>query len=412
MRVLQINAVNGIRSTGRTVKELADCLNDCGHEGYIAYSDGTSYEKGFLIGSSFEKKLHALLSRLTGLQGYFSKRGTRKLLAYMDRIQPDAVCLRNLHGNFINLRMLFGYLAKKDIPTVIALHDCWYFTGKCSHYAMDQCSRWQESCGNCPRLHKDNISWFFDRTHRMLEDKKRWYSRVPRLAAVGVSDWITDEARRSILSSAKIIRRIHNWVDLETFRPVAAEGLKESLCLDSMFVVLGVASGWSKAKGLDRFIELADALPQGMAIVLVGGIGGQAALPKRIIHIPETHSVDQMAGLYSMADVLLNLSPEESFGKVTAEALACGSPAIVLDSTASPELVEPGCGHIISGETGTNELVGLLCLVRENGKASYSKACVASAQRRFDRNSRMGDYIDLFSELIAFKDQGNVRLPD
>ena len=80
MRVLQINAVNGIRSTGRITTELADYLNENGHEAYIAYSDGIPCSKGFKIGNRIDRKLHGFLSRISGKQGYFSKLSTIKLI--------------------------------------------------------------------------------------------------------------------------------------------------------------------------------------------------------------------------------------------------------------------------------------------------------------------------------------------
>lgn len=73
-----------------------------------------------------DHKLHALLSRITGRQACFSYLATRRLLRELDRINPDAVILRNLHGNYINLPVLLRYLAKKDIVTIPVMHDCWF----------------------------------------------------------------------------------------------------------------------------------------------------------------------------------------------------------------------------------------------------------------------------------------------
>ena len=172
MRVLQINAVSGIRSTGRMVTEISNYLNDNGHEGYIAYSDGIPYIKGYKIGSKIEKTIHAISSRVLGTQGYFSIAGTHKLLNYMVELKPDIIHLHNLHGNCINLKLLLEYIANKDIPTVITLHDCWFYTGKCTQYTVDDCYKWKIECNNCPRLNKDNISWLLDRTKKCIMIKK------------------------------------------------------------------------------------------------------------------------------------------------------------------------------------------------------------------------------------------------
>lgn len=48
---------------------------------------------------------------------------------------------------------------------------------------------------------------------------------------------------------------------------------------------------------------------------------------------------DEMARLYTAADVLLSASMGEGFGLAVPESMACGTPAIVTDATAQPEIV-------------------------------------------------------------------------
>ena len=399
MKVLQINAISRIRSTGRLCAEIADYLNSIGEEGYLAYSAGKSYEKGYKIGTPFEMKLHSFCSRLFGLQGYFSESGTKKLLKYMDALKPDVVHLHNLHANYINLPRLFGYLKSNDIPTVITLHDCWFFTGKCAHYTVQGCYKWKTGCGDCPRLKKDNKSWFFDRTTKMYNDKKKWFSGTQNLAVVGVSDWITGEAKKSFLSSARVITRIYNWIDLDIFKPVNAESLRQKFALEKHFVVLGVASGWTSAKGLDGFLALAKIIPEDMRIVLVGRISADILLPDNVIHIPETNDTDEMVKLYALADVFAHLSPEESFGLVTGEALACGTPAIVIDSTASPELVGTGCGFI-AGSGDAEEILQNILKIKEAGKQRFSENCRKFALNNFSKEDRTKDYVEMYKRIM------------
>lgn len=154
MKVLQINAVNKIASTGRTMQEMSDFLIEKGDKSLVAYSKGVSVnpQNEFVIGNNIDVKIHGLLSRICGKQGYFSHVATRKLLCCMDSYKPDVVVLRNLHGNYLHLSMLLKYLAEKDIATVVVLHDCWFYTGKCCHYTVDGCYKWQSGCGNCPSL--------------------------------------------------------------------------------------------------------------------------------------------------------------------------------------------------------------------------------------------------------------------
>ncbi len=400
MKILQINAVSGIGSTGRICIELTDYLNSNSHEGYIAYSYGLQHDKGYKISTSIEKKIHALNSRIIGTQGYFSKNGTKQLINYIEELKPDVVHLHNLHSNFINLGLLMNYLAIKDIPTVINLHDCWFYTGKCTHYTVDECYKWQTGCMNCPRLKKDNPSWFFDRTKKMYEDKKEWFNNIPRLAVVGVSEWITNEAQKSFLSSAKVIRKIYNWIDLDVFRPIETKELQDRLGLNEKFIILGVASGWSNAKGINKFIELSKYITSDTVIILVGKISSEVNLPSNIIHINQTHNVNDLVQYYSMADVFLNLSQEETFGKVTAEALACGTPAVTNNYTANPEIIGDGCGYIFESDDIT-EINRHLLKIKEVGKTAYSDNCINFVRRNFNINDQLNEYIDLYKKLIV-----------
>ena len=51
-----------------------------------------------------------------------------------------------------------------------------------------------------------------------------------------------------------------------------------------------------------------------------------------------------------MADVTLNLSYQETFGMTTIEGMACGTPGIVYNKTASPELVSPETGYAVEAK--------------------------------------------------------------
>lgn len=395
MKVLQINAVNEISSTGRSSLEIANYLNQHGHEGYIAYSAGTPYHKGYKIGNKLDTKIHGLLSRILGTQAYFSYFATKRLLKYIDHLKPDIVHLRNLHGNYIHLPLLLNYLAKNDISTVITLHDCWFYTGKCTYYTAIGCNKWQEVCEKCPKLKNDNPSWFFDRTKKMFEDKKRGFSKISHLAVVGVSDWITNEAKKSFLSSAKIITRIYNWIDLDVFKPAETANLRNKLKLNNKFIIIGVASHWSNAKGLNKFLQLATMINNDTIILLVGSLPKKIKLPFNIIHINETHSTNELAQYYSMADVYLHLSIEETFGKTIAEALACGTPVVAINSTAIPEIVGQGCGYLVDNNN-LNKIHDAIQKIKQMGKSYYSKNCINHVQMNFNKDTLIKAHLKLY----------------
>ncbi len=404
MKILQINAVYGSSSTGRTTMELDTELLKQGHESLIAVTKTIKERDNiYIIGNKFDWNLHGLLSRLLGTQAYFSNNSTKKLVEYIDKNNPDVIHLRNLHGNYINLPILLKYIAKKNIPTVITLHDCWFFTGKCCYYTADNCCKWQTQCDDCSIIEKYNKSWFFDRTRKMFDDKRELLGNIKNLAVIGVSDWLTNDAKKApILENAKIIKRIYNWINLEVFYPKDTTVLREELNLTNEFVVLSVSQVWSVEKGLLKVIDLAKRMPH-IKFVLVGTLPEGNAIPENILSVGAINSVDKLSEYYSMADVMLNLSVQETFGKTTAEAIATGTPVIGYNSTATPELIGNGCGKILELDATIEEIAEAVEEIKRNGKDEYLSTCVEFSKKSFDKNKLINEYISLYKGLIEEK---------
>lgn len=403
VKVVHINAVYKYGSTGRSLMELNEDLNHLGVESHCACSRTYGCPGVYQIGDEKSIKLHGLFSRLSGKQGYFSKQNTKKLLRYIDSLSPDVVHLHNLHANYVHLPMLLSYLAKKDIATVIMLHDCWFFTGKCMHYTTQGCYKWETHCENCPQIHEGNNSWFFDRTKSVHEDRIRLFQAIPRLAIVGISDWVTNECRRSpIAKNAKITKRVYLWIDLDKFRPVNADKKRAELGLTDKFVILGVAEQWGNPKGLDRFLHLATQISPEKQIVLVGNPAPDVELPDNVLCVGKTSSQEELAEFYSLADVFVTFSYQETFGKVSAEAIACGTPVVCYNSTACPELVGKNCGIVVE-KTDENGIFEAVNEIQRNGKAQYSEQCVRFANENFSRQKLTREFIEIYEELEACK---------
>ena len=400
MRVAQINAVYEYSSTGRNVQEMHHFLQKKFNSFvYCAnYSDHSN--QIFKTGNKLNYKIHAFLSRLFGLQSYFSYLSTRKLIKQLYRVSPNVVVLHNLHANYINLKLILKYLSRYDIPTVLVLHDCWFFTGHCCHYTEDKCYKWQTECKRCPALKKYNISWFFDRSNRLFKDKKHLFQAIPRLGVVGVSDWITNEAKKSILSKASVVTRIYNWIDFDIFYPRDVSIVKKKLFIRDEFIVLGVAQGWDEKKGLSRFITVAEHYPE-TKVILVGEIPKDCILLPNIIAVGTIHNIHQLAELYSLADIFLNFSIQETFGKAAAESLACGTPLVVNNATANPEIVG-NCGIVVNNNN-EKEIFDAIDLIRMRSKEYYREICIKRAKKFFSKEDNLMSYIDLFKDMQMIK---------
>lgn len=400
MKVLQINAVYGFSSTGRTVAETDTRLKEIGIDSLVATTQTTVQRKDIhMVGTALERKLHAFLSRLTGKQAYFSFFSTKRLLRWIKKEKPDVIHLRNLHANYIHLGLLLKYIKKHDIATVITLHDCWFFTGKCTHYTEQGCYRWVDGCKNCPQLKRDNTSWLFDRSKKLWNDKKKWLQSIPRLAVIGVSDWITSEARKSILQNATIVKRVYNWIDLDVFYPRSEDFLSKYEIPKDTFKILCIGAGWTESS--ERFqdlLKLSKQLRQNERIILAGTLPDNVKIPQNVVPIGYIRGVEELAKLYSAADVYVHLSREDTFGKVIAEALACGTPAIVYNATACPELVGEHCGYVVK----KGDLIGIsaaIDMIKENGKGFYSSSCVEYVKRNFDKHALIQEMIDIYYRL-------------
>ncbi len=400
MNILQINAVYGIGSTGRTTKELDEYLQSKGHNSYAAVTETDTYKSNiYTIGNKLDRKAHAFLSRVFGKQGYFSVISTIKTIKYISECNPDVVHLRNLHANYINIPMLLKYLAKKDIATVVTLHDCFFYTGKCTHYTVKGCYKWQTGCHSCPKLKDDNASWLFDRTKTLWQDKKRYFGNIPRLAVIGVSDWITEEAKHSLFSNAKILQRIYNWIDLSVFYPRNDETDKYSNS-DSEFSVLFMSAGWDvNSSKFKDVLALSEMLGDDVKILLAGNGLEDVQLPNNIRPLGYISSTEELAKLYSSIDVYVHMSYEDTFGKVIAEALACGTPAIVYNSTALPELVSDGCGYVVP-KGDISKVYDCILEIQKNGKDAYSQACINKVVNNFSKELCVQEYMNLYEELI------------
>jgi putative colanic acid biosynthesis glycosyltransferase len=400
MKIFKINTVYGFGSTGRSVREIGEMLLLQGHDYYVAYGQLTcDFENSFKIGSKFENHIHNALSRITGKQGYYTKKGTNELINYIKVFDPDIIHLGNLHGNYLNFKILFNYLAIANKPVVWTLHDCWSFTGKCTHYTDIGCYKWQTHCHHCPQVKKYPPSIFFDRSSKMFADKKKWFTSVKDMTIITVSKWLEDEVKKSYLSTFPIVS-IYNWVDHSVFRPQSGN-LKEKYGFDkNEFIILVVSAGWNKKDSKFKdLINLSKLIADDMKIVMVGKLIGKQKLPNNISYIPYIHDISTMAEIYSMADVYVHLSVEDTFGKVIAEALSCGTPSIVYNSTACPELIGKGCGFVVEKKNVT-AIYAAIQQIKTDGKISYSEKCRQYVQNNFDYSENIEKIIQLYKSIL------------
>ena len=339
MKVLMINVVCGIRSTGRICTDLASALEAQGHEVRIAYGREDvpeTYKKyAIRIGSDLDVKIHGIKARLFDGCGWGSKKATEKFIVWVKKYNPDIIHLNNLHGYYIHVGVLFDYLKTCEKKIIWTLHDCWAFTGHAAYCEYSNCEKWISGCYKCSNIKEYPMS-YWDRSKKNWLKKKEKMTQVPAMTIITPSEWLADLVKKSYLKKYPV-KVIHNGVDTCVFRPTQSN-IKHQLHLENKSIVLGVAALWEKRKGLDDFIRLAQILPRNYQIVLIGVSREQLTeLPKEIIGIERTNSVDDLVKMYSAADVYVNLTYEDNYPTTNIEAIACGTPVITYDTGGSPE---------------------------------------------------------------------------
>ena len=349
MRIVEINASN-YGSTGTIMLGVADALRQSGHQVLICYPAtkrnlAKNIEGTYIIGSRVGRNICLLLSKLTGREDLLFRVATFYLLRQIDRFSPDIIHLHNIHGWYVNFTMLFNYIKRRGIRVIWTFHDCWPLTGHCPHFDMVGCDKWKTSCFDCT-IYRDYPYSRIDNSAKLHTLKKNAFLGVKDLIIVTPSMWLADIVSQSFLNNY-MVKVIYNGIDLDIFKPTSSEFRSHYNCQDKK-LLLGVAFGWTKRKGLDVFIRLAHELDNTYQIVLVGTDPEiDTLLPKNILSIHRTHSQKELAQIYTTADVLVNPTREEVLGLVNIEALACGTPVLTFRTGGSPETIDGTCGCII-----------------------------------------------------------------
>lgn len=354
-RALLINAVCGIRSTGRICTDLAAGLEQDGYEVKIAYSRETvpsEYARyAVKIGNQRDVYWHALMTKAFDDRGRWSRRATAKFLQWADEYDPDLLWLHNIHDYVIHLPMLFHWIKSRPAMQVKwTMHDCWAFTGTCMHFVTYGCDQWKTECKECPKtrsrgrlplVHKENLSFL---------QKKELFTGISKLTVITPSRWMADLVKESFMKEYPV-EVVPNTVDTSVFHPLSSD-FRQRYHLEKKYIILGVASAWSQDKGLFDFYRLADELDDRFQIVLIGLTKKQRkSTPSKILSFERTNSKQELVEIYSAADVFFNPTYADTFPTVNLEAEACGTPVVSYRTGGAPETVSrPDSAVIAQGD--------------------------------------------------------------
>lgn len=398
-KLVQINSVLGYSSIGRIADQIGTLAETKGWKCY--YAHGTRYvtrdaQNAIPIGSKSVEYSHYVISLLTGRDGIGSLCATKQLVNKLKKIQPDIVHLHNIHGYYINYKILFEYLSTSNIPVVWTFHDCWPITGHCPYFDSVECLKWKTGCYKCPLQKEYPKSLIFDQSEYNYKQKKKAFCSVKKLTIVPVSNWLANIVKESYLKNADI-NVIHNGINLDIFKPTVSN-LRNSLSIsNNKPIVLGVATGWDERKGFSDFIKLAKL--NKFNLIMVGDFAiDEVAIPSSIIHIKHTNSQKELAELYSLADVFINPTYSDNFPTTNIESLACGTPVITYNTGGSPEALDINTGIVIPQGDITALTNAIIKIV---DSPIPPEICRQRAIQYFDKDLCFDKYIKLYSSILA-----------
>lgn len=405
-RIVQLNVTVNWGSTGKIAESIGIAIKKQGWESYIAYGrwSCTSQSKLIKVGENWDMYLHYFEQRIRDNEGLCSRRATKKLIQTLKTINPDIIHLHNIHDHWLNYKLLFEYLNDTEIKVVWTFHDFWPITGHCMHFISTNCLKYQSRCYDCP-MRSQYPKAFIDASYRNYELKKRLFTANDNLIIVPVSEWVAEMTRLSFLKN-KPIQVIYNGIDTEIFKPTSLDILdkKKYSCyltaIKDKFVIMSVASQWKYDKGLDDYVKMSRMLNDDEVIVLVGLQDNMLnTLPSNIIGIRRTTNPQELAALYTRADVITILSSAETFGLTAVEGFACGTPAVVYNNTAPPSLISDEVGYVVSDKDYAAAYTAIQG-VKKIGKSFYTDTCIKVARENYDIKICIEKYIQLYSKLI------------
>jgi glycosyltransferase involved in cell wall biosynthesis len=239
-----------------------------------------------------------------------------------------------------------------DTPIVWTLRDMHALSGGC-HCAWD-CEGFGSDCANCPLLKPPRQRF----PQRNLVLKRALY-RTRRISFVGISQWMTAQARKaSVVASGSRVDCIANAVDYDVFRPLDREAARSVLDLDpSSFVVCfgctDVRTLWKGGQFLPEAIRLLKPRVKNLSL-LVFGDGGLPDLGVPTRHLGRISSSDFLRIAYAAADVFAMPSLQEAFGNTCAESMACGTPVVAFRVGGIVDMIEDGRTGLLA-EPGSAE---------------------------------------------------------
>jgi glycosyltransferase involved in cell wall biosynthesis len=309
--------------------------------------------------------------------------------------RADIIHLHWVNGGFINIK----HLAKVKKPVIWTMRDMWPMTGGC-HYFLN-CKKYKTGCGKCEQLKsKRNLD-----LSRIIFNRKRKY--LPEnIKLVGISDWLSNEAKKSKLFKNFSVKTIWNNINTNNFFPIDKKDARKVLQIntDKNIILTGAKNLKDFYKGFDKFLESLNFLDKKKYILCFFG-NLDSDIEKKLKF--EYRNFGCLKGavslrqLYSAADVFVAPSTQEAFGKTLAEAMACGTPVVCFNATGPKDIVDHKINGYKAKPFDSKDLANGIEWVLNNN--NYEELCRNARKKvveNFDVKVIAKKYIKLYKEVL------------
>lgn len=401
MRIFILNNVYKIGSTGKIVHDTKECYENLGHKVKVAYGIGVAAKDpdSFLFCTKLERYAYYYLCRFGGYPYRGSPLTVKRIIKAIRQFNPDIIHVHCMNCHCVDLYGLLDYLSNNDYKVVITHHAEFYYTGSCPH--AYNCNQWINSqCNDCllPKVKPD----LFNVTHQDMW--QRMYNsfnsfKENNLVFTAVSPWVKSRADMSPITNKYNCVTVMNGVDTNRFHLIKDDNLinKEKYQYIAFHASASFSDKEEDPKGGKFIIDLAKINPSILFVVAALYVKVNDEIPKNLLLWGPAKSGDELAKLYSNADITIICSKRETFSMITAESLCCGTPVVGFEAGGPESIaIQEYTQYVEYGNiTKLNEVMYIM-LDRKLDKEKIA----LQAKSKFSKERMSRDYLRVYEDLI------------
>lgn len=316
--------------------------------------------------------------------------------------EADIIHLHWINQGFLSLRDI-EKLVKLNKPIVWTMHDMWPCTGIC-HHAWG-CERFYDKCGKCSFLKSNNLH---DLSYYVW--KKKGFLKTSSIQLVAVSSWLADQAKKSSLTKDLDVVVIPNAIDVSVFSKKEKMDIRKKMYfpLNKKVVLMGAARLDDPIKGFEFLkdaLKILSCTRNDILLVLFGVIKHSKPFFEHLtvpyLSLGLLNDNNQIAELYSAADVTVVPSFYETFGQTIIEAMACGCPAVSFNNSGQADIIDHKVNGYLANYKDANDLAnGIQWVLEHKDRQSLSDACVKKVRESYTEEVVAKQYMALYKELL------------